>query len=418
MKLSMRNVAKIESADLELKGITVIAGNNNTGKSTVGKTVYSLFNSMVNINSKIRDQKASLIAKFFDQKLFEDPNDRYDWLQRGLPSPLHWAQRISGYSQYSEIRAFLTDVLGERYDEPFIDSLINDILEINNLPEDRLVKSAISVYFRRIFYGEIGNIYQENANTVIDAQIAGKTIHLKFKENVCTDLVRQIDITNEAVYLDNPFVLDKLNTSLSGLNDIQRNVIRKLLHTMEAVDNVVQQDYISEKLKPVMSQLNKVSAGIVEIGEARSYYYKDSVKGKKLNLSNLSAGLKSFVIIKMLLENGTLKERDVLILDEPEIHLHPEWQLIYAELIVLLQKAFDLTIVLTTHSQHFLEALQFFSEKYGRTDYCTYYLSQQSERGCVIQDVSSDIRQIYSQMVDPSILLDKMRCQMEEDTDE
>ncbi len=418
MKLSMRNVAKIESADLELKGITVIAGNNNTGKSTVGKTVYSLFNSMVNINSKIRDQKASLIAKFFDQKLFEDPNDRYDWLQRGLPSPLHWAQRISGYSQYSEIRAFLTDVLGERYDESFIDSLINDILEINNLPEDRLVKSAISVYFRRIFYGEIGNIYQENANTVIDAQIAGKTIHLKFKENVCTDLVRQIDITNEAVYLDNPFVLDKLNTSLSGLNDIQRNVIRKLLHTMEAVDNVVQQDYISEKLKPVMSQLNKVSAGIVEIGEARSYYYKDSVKGKKLNLSNLSAGLKSFVIIKMLLENGTLKERDVLILDEPEIHLHPEWQLIYAELIVLLQKAFDLTIVLTTHSQHFLEALQFFSEKYGRTDYCTYYLSQQSERGCVIQDVSSDIRQIYSQMVDPSILLDKMRCQMEEDTDE
>lgn len=418
MKLSMRNVAKIESADLELKGITVIAGNNNTGKSTVGKTVYSLFNSMVNINSKIRDQKASLIAKFFDQKLFEDPNDRFDWLQREFHSPLHWAQRIAGYSQYSEIRAFLIDVLGERYDEPFIDSLINDILEINNLPEDRLVKSAISVYFRRIFYGEIGNIYQENANTVIDAQIAGKTIHLELKENVCTDLVRQIDITNEAVYLDNPFVLDKLNTSLSGLNDIQRNVIRKLLHTMEAVDNVVQQDYISEKLKPVMSQLNKVSAGIVEIGEARSYYYKDSVKGKKLNLSNLSAGLKSFVIIKMLLENGTLKERDVLILDEPEIHLHPEWQLIYAELIVLLQKAFDLTIVLTTHSQHFLEALQFFSEKYGRTDYCTYYLSQQSERGCVIQDVSSDIRQIYSQMVDPSILLDKMRCQMEEDTDE
>ncbi len=418
MKLSMRNVAKIESADLELKGITVIAGNNNTGKSTVGKSVYSLFNSMVNINSKIRDQKASLIAKFFDQKLFEDPNDRFDWLQREFHSPLHWAQRIAGYSQYSAIRAFLTDVLGEHCDEPFIDSLINDILEINNLPEDRLVKSAISVYFRRIFYGEIGNIYQENANTVIDAQIAGKTIHLKFKENVCTDLVRQIDITNEAVYLDNPFVLDKLNTSLSGLNDIQRNVIRKLLHTMEAVDNVVQQDYISEKLKPVMSQLNKVSAGIVEIGEARSYYYKDSVKGKKLNLSNLSAGLKSFVIIKMLLENGTLKERDVLILDEPEIHLHPEWQLIYAELIVLLQKAFDLTIVLTTHSQHFLEALQFFSEKYGRTDYCTYYLSQQSERGCVIQDVSSDIRQIYSQMVDPSILLDKMRCQMEEDTDE
>ena len=40
MKLKIRNVAKIEKADLDLYGITVIAGNNNTGKSTVGKTVF------------------------------------------------------------------------------------------------------------------------------------------------------------------------------------------------------------------------------------------------------------------------------------------------------------------------------------------------------------------------------------------
>ena len=30
MKLRIRNVAKIEEADLELNGITIIAGNNNT----------------------------------------------------------------------------------------------------------------------------------------------------------------------------------------------------------------------------------------------------------------------------------------------------------------------------------------------------------------------------------------------------
>nr|WP_289701796.1 ATP-binding protein [Enterocloster clostridioformis] len=42
MKLRIRNVAKIEEADLELNGITIIAGNNNTGKSTIGKIVFSL----------------------------------------------------------------------------------------------------------------------------------------------------------------------------------------------------------------------------------------------------------------------------------------------------------------------------------------------------------------------------------------
>lgn len=67
--------------------------------------------------------------------------------------------------------------------------------------------------------------------------------------------------------------------------------------------------------------------------------------------------MKSFVIIKMLLENGSISPRDVLILDEPEIHLHPQWQIAYAELIVLVQKYFDLTVIITTHSPYFLDAV-------------------------------------------------------------
>ena len=35
MELHIRNIAKIEKADIEINGITVIAGENNTGKSTV-----------------------------------------------------------------------------------------------------------------------------------------------------------------------------------------------------------------------------------------------------------------------------------------------------------------------------------------------------------------------------------------------
>lgn len=32
MKLRIRNFAKISKADIEIDGITIIAGNNNTGK--------------------------------------------------------------------------------------------------------------------------------------------------------------------------------------------------------------------------------------------------------------------------------------------------------------------------------------------------------------------------------------------------
>ena len=56
MKLHIENFAKIANADIEINGITVIAGENNTGKSTVGKILYSLFDSFYNITSKINTQ--------------------------------------------------------------------------------------------------------------------------------------------------------------------------------------------------------------------------------------------------------------------------------------------------------------------------------------------------------------------------
>jgi predicted ATP-dependent endonuclease of OLD family len=80
---------------------------------------------------------------------------------------------------------------------------------------------------------------------------------------------------------------------------------------------------------------------------------------------NVSVGIKTFLIIKRLLELGEIKERDILIFDEPENHLHPAWQLQFAEILVLLQKEFNLTILLATHSPYFLESIEAYSEKHG-----------------------------------------------------
>ena len=56
MKLSIRNVAQVQSADICIDGLTVIAGRNNTGKSTIGKTLFAMFNSVYNIQEKVHDK--------------------------------------------------------------------------------------------------------------------------------------------------------------------------------------------------------------------------------------------------------------------------------------------------------------------------------------------------------------------------
>ena len=39
MKLGLSNINKIRQADINLNGLTVIAGTNDSGKSTIGKMI-------------------------------------------------------------------------------------------------------------------------------------------------------------------------------------------------------------------------------------------------------------------------------------------------------------------------------------------------------------------------------------------
>lgn len=73
---------------------------------------------------------------------------------------------------------------------------------------------------------------------------------------------------------------------------------------------------------------------------------------------------------------------------------------------------------MTTHSAHFLDALSYFAKKYEVEHKCNYYLSDVAEYGCVLKDVTDDLTQIYTQLVDPSILLDKLKYKMEEERNE
>lgn len=57
MELKIRNFAKILEADIEIDGITIIAGNNNLGKSTIGKILDAVFNATYDIDEKMKNAR-------------------------------------------------------------------------------------------------------------------------------------------------------------------------------------------------------------------------------------------------------------------------------------------------------------------------------------------------------------------------
>lgn len=425
MKLKIENVAKIERAEIELNGITVIAGNNNTGKSTIGKVVFSLYNSLSDIEVRLSRQKEQLIYKQLRQTLEETSREEEGYYYPVSPTVLRNSARElrecdSEPERLQIIRRLLSKKalrLEEKTAKTMAIKLADGISEINNLPTDRLTKSVVSAYFNQIFYGNICNVNQREARARIEAIIRGKKIVLDFMNETCKEMEQDVEILSKAFYLDNPFVLNRLNSGLVN-DEIERVLLRSLRQERDAVEDAVQYNITSDKIQGVIKLLDSVTEGSIFADESHEYLFRQRGTDALLNVNNLSAGLKSFVIIKMLLENHSLRERDVLILDEPEIHLHPEWQMKYAEIIILLQKEFNLTVILATHSSHFLEALQLYAKKYGTEEKCSYYLTEYGDYGYVLNNMTDDITKIYSQLIDPSIILNKMRYEAEETEDE
>ena len=95
----------------------------------------------------------------------------------------------------------------------------------------------------------------------------------------------------------------------------------------------------------------------------------------------------------------------MLILDEPEAHLHPEWQNAFAEIIVLVVKEFNTHVLLTTHSPNFLMAIEAYAKKYGLLDQANYYMATHNADNYTVDYVcvNNNLSKIYSSFARPLV---------------
>ena len=77
----------------------------------------------------------------------------------------------------------------------------------------------------------------------------------------------------------------------------------------------------------------------------------------------------------MLLQNGLVKQERILIFDEPEVHLHPKWQLEMAKMIVEIVKK-GVRVLVNSHSPYMIEALKRYSEVKKVEDRTDFYLAE------------------------------------------
>ena len=411
MKLSIRNVGKLKEADVEINGITVITGENDTGKSTVGKVLWSVFNSFFEIKKQIRTDKISSILEEL-RRVSSIQDIRNNLVHSSI---VEYDLDLNDFLKQLEKKLeVLNDVRG--LDDESKDELKDTLEKIKkriNLSDDEIMKKITQINFNKEFNSQINNLnFLEEGN--IDLKIKNKNINLIIS-NDKIQIKDFFSLYENVMLLDNPRIIDNLaeniilsaNKIFSIIENLHNSKFISMLRndkSSTATDNILNE----EKLFKIEEKLNKIVDGKFLKKDFGVYFYRNK-SGKEINIKNLSTGFKVFSIIKLLIQNNQLSENGTIILDEPEIHLHPEWQLKFAELIVLLQKEFSMHILLTTHSPYFVSAIEVFSEKYKIDDKCKYYVAENKGNSGVIKDITGNTNIIFKKMARPFQDLENIR---------
>ncbi len=398
MKLIVDNIGKIKHAEIELNGVTVIAGDNNTGKSTIGKILYCMFNSCYNIEEYIDSQKYNRInyeiERVIRSHLVLDINSEDNAAIELLLGSFHINQRnikkmlnvMSSSALPKE--EIVYDFLMKNLDSEVVDridsmddvctEIISKIGSLLNLPTKNYRISRISNFFNSVFHEQIVNVLSDSGK--ITAHIKDNIFIAEFDKEKCVDLTLDFIFNNSALLIDTPDVFRSIPTDrrvrYNTTNPIG-NLLSRLYQDIESDSVDVDHTLAADKLSKVNAVLNQAVCGKFQKNESRhgeSFLF--SGMDKPIKIHNLSTGVKSFLLLKKLCGNSILVEKDVLILDEPEIHLHPEWQLLYAEAIVLLQKEFDLTVLITSHSPTFVRAIECYCDIYDRMENLDVYKTE------------------------------------------
>ncbi len=459
MKFTLKNIGLIKNSEIKLDGLTVITGHNNSGKTTVGKALYACIEGANNTQERFNAYKHNFILDIFrdiDYMLDDIINiDIDDSSTEQIESD--FIENL--YNLYNKVRREKTsnELLNEFYsliklipDE--LDNIVkNNYTNENDLKEQQyIVKQIISKI--NLMSEKLDNYSLED----FQKNYISGTLNLEFSEqiqpvkNKNSDLESKIIITDtdvniinlsiknnkvvndnsECLYppfkqillIDNPFILDDLQPN-------SRSIIFRKLFMQREFDSIDENyNYLvstgnhNNKLKMVLSSefydkdlfkkgleekhyvnienlLNTTISGfIVRKNRGRGFEFKSDEYS--LNISNLATGTKLFAIMKMLISKGILDNETMLILDEPESHLHPEWQNIFAELLILLVKDVNCRILLTTHSPNFLLAIEAFMYKYDIVDKCNFYQTQfNDDKESVDYILTEDTDDIYDEFL-------------------
>ena len=405
MEVKLTNVGKITAANIKLNSLTVVAGVNDSGKSTIGKTLFLAIKALTNSKNKTTEDKTERInecaselysilgtARFQDKGLMEVLPITPEELSKKLLSISDQHSRVDFLNII--IKALDSEALLPRNRSRATDVLINIMAILQNDGKYNDLKNEIDSLIQSEFLGRLSQDNKDESQIAI-ADDYGKSLTFSIKGNKCFDIdipSDGISMFDDITYIESPLYMHLLKT-ITSVSTIGRGILSP--HIIDMAQKINYAGTITTTKDTLLSNINSIIDGKFIIDPttlALSFQRGES----NFPIINIASGMKSFGILQMLLQGRIIDYDKMLVWDEPENHLHPEWQLKFAEVLVQLAKN-GITILVTSHSPYFIQAIRYFSAKYSNESNTYYYLAVSNENGDAtsLRDVTECVNDIF-----------------------
>ena len=431
LQLEIEDFGPIHKANINIGKLNIVGGVNASGKSTASKLLYCFLLAGSPEGEKIYFEDCLLQLCESFKSVSHDLN-KNNLLIKGNKEISEIYENLVNLmpENYEEISVFenshdyeisdeyktlnrLNEILQNLYDLSELLGLdkkkLNNIFnDLNSNTKKKFLAMMNKIFFREFVqlpYGLYLNFL--NQDIVNHIFTGGSYIHgitsIKGKsdnnDEFCWKYVLN-DISENSEHMDRSIPTKFDNDIMYDSEDFIFNNDIYYIGPMSSIDSVSKRDHatlpyqfilISKKIsdeskleeansnihvKKILEQIEGFVGGNFQLNGDLFQFEKDN---SSFNLRISASGIKQIGILQMLLSNGQLKENDYLIIDEPEVNLHPEWQIELAEVLVLLVKELNINLYINSHSPHFIEALEVFSVKYDIDDDTRFYMTSPYE---------------------------------------
>ncbi|MDV7613710.1 AAA family ATPase [Acinetobacter baumannii] len=427
MKIIIKNIGTISEATIELNSLTVIAGENNSGKTTISKIVYAIGQAsssfpvdykrhQYNECRRLYDELTMIIHRFGKNSMILNKDGEFDVILAIL-SDIRRSPEVNEYDYFlvKELIGKIDFILDDSENKSKLLERLELILVKleefyynynHNDPIDKFIYRALKNEFSDEILNKKNNATEaflalyEDENLLFEITFNDKNI-ISFSSH-CNSLPIKDSTLIEGPYIFQlaPIIHDMtFRESLSRKNTkINSRVPYHILDLCSKLDGSKNIEDSECVFSPLWS-LKEFYDGNIEF--KRDIGSFELIQGNlNFNVNNVSSGVKSIAILDLLCRGDFINRDSILIIDEPETNLHPKWQKIYAKVLVDLASS-GTNILVNTHSPYMLEALKIYNDKAVKLSNNKFYFSRKKDNVIIFNDTEGNIVPIIDALSAP-----------------